>query len=162
MQRSFAMKRIVLFVATNLAVVVLLGIVARLLGVDRFLNQSGLNLTSLLIFAAIFGMGGSLISLLMSKWIAKMSVGAQVIEQPTHPNRTLAGRNRPAPGAGGWDRDAGSRDLRFAGTECLRHRRQPQCGAGGGQHRPVATDDRPRKRKRCLAMRSATSPTATW
>ncbi|MEZ5580322.1 MAG: protease HtpX [Candidatus Competibacteraceae bacterium] len=76
------MRRIVLFVATNLGVVLLLGVIARLLGVDRFLYQSGLNLTSLLIFAAIFGMGGSLISLLMSKWIAKMSVGAQVIEQP--------------------------------------------------------------------------------
>lgn len=76
------MKRIVLFVATNLGVVLLLGVIARLLGVDRFLYQSGLNLTSLLIFAAIFGMGGSLISLSMSKWIAKMSVGAQVIEQP--------------------------------------------------------------------------------
>jgi heat shock protein HtpX len=76
------MKRILLFVATNLAVVLLLGTVASLLGVDRFLYQSGLNLPSLLIFAAIFGMGGSLISLLMSKWIAKRSVGAQVIEQP--------------------------------------------------------------------------------
>ena len=76
------MKRILLFVATNLGVVLLLGIVARLLGVDRFLYQSGLNLPSLLVFAAIFGMGGSLISLLMSKWIAKSSVGAQVIEQP--------------------------------------------------------------------------------
>ena len=79
------MKRILLFVTTNLAVVLLLGIVTRLLGVDRFLVQSGLNLPSLLIFAAIFGMGGSLISLLMSKWIAKMSVGAQVIEQPRTP-----------------------------------------------------------------------------
>ncbi|MFO1424113.1 MAG: protease HtpX [Candidatus Competibacteraceae bacterium] len=76
------MKRILLFVATNLAVMLLLGTVTRLLGVDRFLHQSGLNLPSLLIFAAIFGMGGSLISLLMSKWVAKMSVGAQVIEQP--------------------------------------------------------------------------------
>ncbi len=76
------MKRIVLFVATNLGVVLLLGAITRLLGVDRFFYQSGLNLTSLLVFATIFGMGGSLISLLMSKWIAKMSVGAQVIEQP--------------------------------------------------------------------------------
>ncbi|CDH47247.1 MAG: protease HtpX [Candidatus Competibacteraceae bacterium] len=76
------MKRTFLFLATNLAVVLLLGMIARLLGVDRFLHQSGLNLPSLLIFAAIFGMGGSLISLLMSKWIAKRSVGAQVIEQP--------------------------------------------------------------------------------
>ncbi len=76
------MKRILLFVATNLGVVLLLGAIARLLGVDRFLYQSGLNLTSLLVFAAIFGMGGALISLLMSKWIAKRSVGAQVIAQP--------------------------------------------------------------------------------
>lgn len=76
------MKRIFLFVATNLAVVVLLGIVARLLGVDRFLYQSGLNLSNLLVFSAIFGMGGSVISLLMSKWVAKMSVSAEVIEQP--------------------------------------------------------------------------------
>jgi heat shock protein HtpX len=76
------MKRVFLFLATNLGVVLLLGIVARLLGVDRFLYQSGINFPSLLIFAAIFGMGGSFISLLMSKWIAKMSVGAQVIEQP--------------------------------------------------------------------------------
>ncbi|MDS4026593.1 MAG: protease HtpX [Candidatus Contendobacter sp.] len=76
------MKRILLFVVTNLAVVLLLGMITRLLGVDRFLYQSGLNLPSLLVFAAIFGMGGSLISLLMSKWVAKMSVGAQIIEQP--------------------------------------------------------------------------------
>ncbi|MDQ5909460.1 MAG: heat shock protein HtpX [Pseudomonadota bacterium] len=76
------MKRILLFVTTNLAVVVLLGIVARLLGVDRFLYQTGLNLPSLLIFSAVFGMGGSVISLLMSKWMAKRSVGAEVIEQP--------------------------------------------------------------------------------
>ncbi|MCB1918353.1 MAG: protease HtpX [Candidatus Competibacteraceae bacterium] len=76
------MKRIFLFVVTNLAVIILLGVITRLLGVDRFLVGTGLNLTGLLIFSAIFGMGGSLISLLMSKWIAKMSVSAQVIEQP--------------------------------------------------------------------------------
>jgi heat shock protein HtpX len=77
------MKRTLLFLATNLAVMLLLGIVASLLGVNRFLYSYGLNLTNLLIFAAIFGMGGSLISLLMSKWVAKRSVGARVIEQPT-------------------------------------------------------------------------------
>jgi len=79
------MKRILLFLATNLAVVLLLGVVARLLGVDRFLHSSGLNLPGLLIFAAIFGMGGSLISLLTSKWVAKRSVSAHVIEQPATP-----------------------------------------------------------------------------
>jgi heat shock protein HtpX len=76
------MKRIVLFVLTNLAVVVVLGIVASLLGVNRYLTANGLNLTSLLIFAAIMGFGGAIISLLISKPVAKWSAGVQVIEQP--------------------------------------------------------------------------------
>ncbi len=76
------MKRILLFVLTNLAVIVLLGITTRLLGVDRFLTQGGINMPALFGFAAVFGMGGSFISLLMSKWMAKMSTGARVIEQP--------------------------------------------------------------------------------
>ena len=70
------MKRVLLFVATNLAILVVLGFVMSLLGVDSR-STSG----SLLI-AAIFGMGGSFISLAMSKWIAKSATGAQVIEQP--------------------------------------------------------------------------------
>jgi len=77
-----AMKRIVLFVATNLAIVVVLGVVASLLGVNRFLTANGLNLTALLGFALIMGFGGAFISLLMSKPIAKWSSGVQVIEQP--------------------------------------------------------------------------------
>jgi len=76
------MKRIVLFVLTNLAVVLVLGMVSRLLGVDRFLTANGLNLGALLAFAAIMGFGGAIISLLMSKTIAKWSSGVQVIEQP--------------------------------------------------------------------------------
>jgi heat shock protein HtpX len=76
------MKRIVLFVLTNLAVVVVLGIVASLLGVNRFLTAQGLNLGSLLVFAAIMGFGGAIISLLISKPVAKWSAGVQVIEQP--------------------------------------------------------------------------------
>jgi heat shock protein HtpX len=76
------MKRIVLFVLTNLAVVVVLGIVASLLGVNRYLTANGLNLGSLLVFAAIMGFGGAIISLLISKPIAKWSSGVQVIEQP--------------------------------------------------------------------------------
>ena len=96
------MKRILLFAATNLAVVVLLGIIAQLLGVDQFLVGTGLNITSLLIFSVIFGMGGSVISLLMSKWVAKRSVGAQVIEQPrTQAERWLVETvRRQAQGAG--------------------------------------------------------------
>jgi len=76
------MKRIVLFVMTNLAVVVVLGIVANLLGVNRFLTANGLNLGSLLAFAAIMGFGGAIISLLISKPVAKWSAKVQVIEQP--------------------------------------------------------------------------------
>jgi heat shock protein HtpX len=78
------MKRIFLFVVTNLAILVVLSITARLLGIDRILNANGLNLTALLMFAALFGFGGSLISLAMSKWIAKMSTGARVITQPSN------------------------------------------------------------------------------
>src|SRR5690348_11884519 len=66
-----AMKRILLFLATNLAIVVVLSIVARLLGVDQWLYARGSSLTSLLVFAAVFGFSGSLISLAISKWMAK-------------------------------------------------------------------------------------------
>ena len=78
------MKRILLFLATNLAVVLVLGIVANLLGVNRFLTGSGLNIGALLGFAAIMGFGGAFISLLISKPIAKWSTGAQVIEHPSN------------------------------------------------------------------------------
>jgi heat shock protein HtpX len=76
------MKRIFLFLATNLAVVVVLGVVASLLGVNRYLTANGLNLGSLLVFAFIMGFGGAIISLLLSKPIAKWTSGVQVIEQP--------------------------------------------------------------------------------
>jgi len=76
------MKRIFLFVLTNLAVVVVLGIVASLLGVNRYLTANGLNLGQLLGFSLIMGFGGAIISLLLSKTIAKWSAGVQIIEQP--------------------------------------------------------------------------------
>lgn len=78
------MKRVLLFLGTNLAVIVVLGIVLRLLGVDRLLDQQGvgLNYEALLIFAAVFGMGGSFISLAMSKWMAKRAMGLRIIDQP--------------------------------------------------------------------------------
>ena len=82
------MKRIVLFVLTNLAVVLVLGIVASLLGVNRYLTANGLDLSALLGFALIMGFGGAFISLLMSKPIAKWSTGAQVITQPQSPDET--------------------------------------------------------------------------
>ncbi len=76
------MKRIALFLLTNLAVVVVLGIVASLLGVNRYLTPNGLNLGALLGFAFIIGFGGAIISLLISKPVAKWSAGVKVIEQP--------------------------------------------------------------------------------
>lgn len=76
------MKRIVLFVLTNLAVMAVLLVTTRLLGVDRYLTANGLNLTALAGFSLVIGFGGATISLLMSKWMAKMSTGAQVINQP--------------------------------------------------------------------------------
>jgi heat shock protein HtpX len=76
------MKRIFLFLATNLAVVVVLGVVASLLGVNRYLTANGLNLGALLVFAFIMGFGGAIISLLLSKTIAKWSSGIQLINEP--------------------------------------------------------------------------------
>jgi len=78
------MKRIFLFVLTNLAVVLVLGVVASLLGVNRYLTANGLNLGALLGYALIMGFGGAIISLLISKPVAKWSSGVQVIEQPSN------------------------------------------------------------------------------
>src|SRR5256714_13249397 len=76
------MKRIVLFLATNLAVVLLLSVVASVLGVDRFLTQNGLDLQTLLWFSLLMGFGGSFISLLFSKQMALWSTGAHVVTSP--------------------------------------------------------------------------------
>jgi heat shock protein HtpX len=78
------MKRIFLFLATNLAIIVVLSITLRLLGFERILDEqgTGLDINSLLVFAAVFGFGGSFMSLALSKWTAKRFTGAQVIEQP--------------------------------------------------------------------------------
>ncbi len=77
------MKRVFLLIATNIAVLLVLSVVARLLGLDRVLDeQGGINFQALLAFCAVFGFGGALISLAMSKWIAKRSTGARIITQP--------------------------------------------------------------------------------
>ncbi len=77
------MKRVLLFLATNLAVMLVLSVVTSLLGVNRFLTANGLNLGMLLAFAGVIGFGGAFISLLMSKMMAKWSTGARVIESPS-------------------------------------------------------------------------------
>ena len=78
------LKRVALFLATNLAVILVLSVVLRLLGVDRILDESGagLDYQALLILSLVIGFGGSFISLAMSKWMAKRSTGAQVISGP--------------------------------------------------------------------------------
>ena len=80
------MKRIFLFLATNLAIVFVFGISLRILGVERYFMEQGvnLNINSLLVFAALFGFGGSFISLVISKWTAKRMTRAKVIQQPSN------------------------------------------------------------------------------
>jgi heat shock protein HtpX len=80
------MKRVALFLITNIAVIAVLSITLRILGVERILDESGtgLDINNLLVFAAVFGFGGAFISLAMSKWTAKRFTGAQVIEQPAN------------------------------------------------------------------------------
>ncbi|MDP1872274.1 MAG: protease HtpX [Gallionella sp.] len=80
------MKRIFLFVLTNLAVMLVISITLRLLGVDRVLDQSGaINFNALLVMSLVVGFSGSIISLFMSKWSAKRMVDAQVITTPSDP-----------------------------------------------------------------------------
>ncbi|MDO9242339.1 MAG: protease HtpX [Rhodocyclaceae bacterium] len=78
------MKRTLLFLGTNMAILLVLSVTMRLLGVEPYLTAQGLNLTSLLIFAAVMGFGGAFISLAISKWSVKRSMGVQVIEAPAN------------------------------------------------------------------------------
>lgn len=80
------MKRILLFVLTNVLVVAVLGIVASLLGVNRYLTANGLNLSALLGFALVIGFGGAIISLLISKPMAKWTAGVRIINEPQSPD----------------------------------------------------------------------------
>ncbi|PTU64440.1 protease HtpX [Chromobacterium sp. Panama] len=100
------MKRVILLIATNIAVMVVLSIVVSLLGLNRFMTGNSLNLGTLLGFAAVMGFGGAFISLMLSKTMAKWSTGARVIETPSndterwlvHTVRKLASRaNLPMP-----------------------------------------------------------------
>jgi len=78
------MKRIFLFLATNVAILLVLSVAMRVLGIEPYLTANGMNLGSLLAFAAVMGFGGSLISLAISKWMAKKSMGVRVIETPAN------------------------------------------------------------------------------
>lgn len=76
------MKRVFLFLATNLAIVLVLSVVTSILGVNRWIAANGLNYQALLVFCFVFGMGGAFISLALSKTIAKWSTGAKVLKEP--------------------------------------------------------------------------------
>ena len=78
------MKRIILFVMTNLAVMVVLGLVVSLTGANRFIGANGMNIGTLMVFSLIMGFGGAIISLLISKPVAKWSSGVRVIDQPAN------------------------------------------------------------------------------
>ena len=117
----------------------------------RCCRRFGIRLSSnggLLVMAALFGFGGSFISLLMSKWIAKRSTGAQVIEQPRNEAEQWLVATVRRQAEAGRHRHARSGDLRRAGDQRLRHRRQPQQRAGRGVHRPAAGDEPRRGRGR--------------
>ena len=77
------MMRIALFLATNVAILLVLSIAMRVFGIEPYLTANGLNLTSLLFMAAVMGFGGSFISLAISKWMAKKSMGVRVIDSPS-------------------------------------------------------------------------------
>ncbi|MBU0689853.1 MAG: protease HtpX [Gammaproteobacteria bacterium] len=80
------MKRIFLFLVTNIAVLAVISITLRILGVDRWMDASGgINFNALLVLSAVIGFSGSIVSLLLSKWMAKKSTGAHVIENPQDP-----------------------------------------------------------------------------
>lgn len=97
------MRRIILFVLTNLAVMALLTIVVKVFGIDTIAyNKTGINFQGLLVLSAVLGFGGSFISLLASKWVAKWQTGAHVIENPSNPTESwlLSTVRRQAEGAG--------------------------------------------------------------
>ena len=81
------MLRILLFLGTNIAIMLVLSISLSLLGINGYLKETGgIDMTALLIFSAVFGMGGSFISLALSKWMAKKSMGVRLIESPQNPD----------------------------------------------------------------------------
>ena len=94
-------NRILLFLLTNLAILLVLSVVMKFFGLENLMANSfggtGINLTGLLIFSAAFGFGGSFISLFISKWMAKRATGAKVIESPSNEEqRWLLNTTRPA------------------------------------------------------------------
>jgi len=82
------MKRVLLFLLTNFAILLVASATLRLLGVEPWLNERGINFTSLLIFGAVLGFGGAFVSLAISKWMAKRMMGVKVIDEPRNEPET--------------------------------------------------------------------------
>ncbi len=120
------MKRIVLFLATNIAILMVLSVIVHIFNLDQALARQGFSVTGLLAFAAVMGFGGAFISLAISKWMAKRSMGVRVIGEPRNESERWLRLGGAKSGAGQGHRHAGSGHLRLAGTERLRHGRPPR------------------------------------
>lgn len=154
------MKRVILFLVTNLAVMLVLSVTASILGINRYMTANGLNFGMLLMFCALMGFGGSFISLLLSKTIAKWSTGARVIAHPQNSTEM-------------WLVDTVNRLATRAGLtmpEVAVYDGPPNAFATGASKSnslvAVSTgllQGMTRKKwKPCWRMKSPTSPTATW
>ncbi len=116
-------KRVLLFLATNLLVVLTLSVLLNVLGIRPYLSANGIDYSQLLAFCLVWGMGGAFISLALSRIIAKRAMGVQVIEPGTRdPAAMRAPQHRRPAAAGGRHPDARGRRLRFTRPERLRHR----------------------------------------
>ena len=154
------MKRVVLFLVTNLAVMIVLSIVTDLLGINQALAANGLNVGALLAFAAVVGFGGAFISLLVSKPMAKWSTGAVVIETPRNDNEAwlLATVKRLADKAG-----IAMPEVAMYEGEPTRSRPGPSAMARWSPcRRGCSTRCLARRPRRFWATRSRMWPTATW
>jgi heat shock protein HtpX len=140
------MKRIILFLATNLAVVLVLTVVLNVLGVGRAVTGAGINVGALAVFSLVVGFTGAIISLLMSKPMAKWSTGARVIEQPANATEAwLLGTVQ------GLAQRAG-----IGMPEVAVYEGEPNAFATGAFRNSALTKSRP-----CWATRFPTLPTAT-
>jgi heat shock protein HtpX len=135
------MKRILLFLLTNVAVMVVLSITLSVLGVNRFIAAEGLNVGMLVVFSGVVGFTGSFISLLLSKPMAKWSMGVQVIDpntQDAHQRELVSTVHRLATGGLPAMPEVGG--LRLPRDQRLRHGPEPRILAGGRLHRPAPRD----------------------
>ena len=141
------MKRIALFIVTNIAILFVLNISMRVLGLDPWLSSQGINMGSLLLFAAAFGMGGAFISLAISKWTAKKMTGAQVIDQPSNQTEAWLVGYGAQPGRARRDRHAPRVAIYDApGHQRLCHRHEAKRCVGCREHRFVAQHGAARNR----------------